>query len=91
MRLRYNGSPVHVECRLHQIVKLPGRIPSGEHHVVIGQVVAVHIDDAVLTADGRIDIPKIRPIARLGYKDYVCVGAMFQMEKRSTEDLVRPA
>ena len=67
------GSPVHFECRLHQIVTLPGRSPAGEHHVVIGQVVAVHIDDAVLTADGRVDIPKIRPIARLGYKDYVCV------------------
>lgn len=88
---RVNGSPVHFECRLHQIVKLPGRKPSSEHHVVFGQVVAVHIDDAALTADGRIDIPKIRPIARLGYKDYVCVEAMFQMEKRSPEDLVRPA
>ena len=88
---RVKGSPVHFECRLHQIVKLPGRVPSGEHHVVIGQVVAVHIEDAALTADGRIDIPKIKPIARLGYKDYVCVEAMFQMEKRSPEDLVRPA
>ena len=86
---RVKGSPVHFECRLHQIVILPGRVPSGEHHVVIGQVVAVHIDDAALTADGRVDIPKIKPIARLGYKDYVCVEAMFQMEKRSPEDLVR--
>ena len=88
---RVKGSPVHFECRLHQIVKLPGRIPSGMHHVVIGQVVAVHIDDAALTTDGRVDIRKIRPIARLGYKDYVCVEAIFQMEKRSPEDLVRPA
>ena len=88
---RVKGSPVHFECRLHQIVKLPGRQPSGEHHVVIGQVVAIHIDDAALTADGRIDIPRIRPIARLGYKDYVSVEAMFQMEKRSPEDLVKPA
>ncbi len=82
---RVKGSPVHFECRLHQIVTLPGRVPSGEHHVVIGQVVAVHIDDAALTADGRVDIPKIKPIARLGYKDYVCVEAIFQMEKRSPE------
>lgn len=86
---RVKGSPVHFECRLHQMVTLPGRKPSGDHRIVIGQVVAVHIDDAALTADGRIDIPKIRPIARLGYKDYVCVEAMFQMEKRSPEDLVR--
>ena len=34
--------------------------------MVIGRVVAVHIDDAALTADGRVDVLKIRPIARLG-------------------------
>jgi flavin reductase (DIM6/NTAB) family NADH-FMN oxidoreductase RutF len=83
---RVKGSPVHFECRLHQIVTLPGRKPSSEHHVVIGRVVAVHIDDEALTADGRVDVLKIRPIARLGYKDYTSVDAVFQMEKRTPED-----
>src|SRR3954471_12308392 len=69
---RVKGSPVQFECRLHQIVGLPGRVPSSIHHVVIGQVVAVHIDDAALT-DGRVDLVKLRPIARLGYKDYAAV------------------
>ena len=84
---RVKGSPVHFECRLHQIVRLPGHKPSSEHHVVIGQVVAVHIDDAALT-DGRVDVVKMRPIARLGYKDYASVDSMFQMEKRTPEDYV---
>jgi flavin reductase (DIM6/NTAB) family NADH-FMN oxidoreductase RutF len=83
---RVKGSPVHFECRLHQVVTLPGRKPSSEHHVVIGRVVAVHIDDAALTVDGRIDVLKIRPIARLGYKDYTSVDAVFEMEKRMPED-----
>jgi flavin reductase (DIM6/NTAB) family NADH-FMN oxidoreductase RutF len=83
---RIKGSPVHFECRLHQIVRLPGRQPSADHHLVIGRVVAVHIDDAVLTADGRVDILKIRPIARLGYKDYTSVESVFQMEKPTPED-----
>ena len=84
---RVKGSPVHFECRLHQIVTLPGRRPpSAEHHVVIGQVVAVHIDDGALTADGRVDMAKIRPIARLGYKDYVCVEQTFQMDKKRTPE-----
>ena len=85
---RVKGSPVHFECRLHQVVPLPGRKPSSAHHVVIGRVVAVHIDDAALTADGRVDVLKLRPIARLGYKDYASVDAMFQMEKRTPEDRV---
>ena len=81
---RVKGSPVHFECRLHQIIALPGR--TSEHHVVIGQVVAVHIDDDVLTADGRVDVAKIRPIARLGYKDYVSVEQLFQMDKKRTPE-----
>ncbi len=83
---RVKGSPVHFECRLPQIVTLPGRLPSSEHHVVIGQVVAVHIDDDVITADGRVDVAKMKPIARLGYKDYVCVEQLFQMDKRTPEE-----
>jgi flavin reductase (DIM6/NTAB) family NADH-FMN oxidoreductase RutF len=87
---RVKGSPVHFECRLHQIVTLPGHQPSSEHHVVIGRVVAVHIDDAALTADGRVDVLKIRPIARLGYKDYTSVESVFQMEKQTPEDYLVP-
>jgi flavin reductase (DIM6/NTAB) family NADH-FMN oxidoreductase RutF len=85
---RIKGSPVQFECRLHQIVTLPGRVPSSQHHLVIGRVLAVHIADGALTGDGRVDVLKLRPIARLGYKDYVSVDAIFQMEKRSPEDLV---
>ena len=82
------GSPVHFECTLHQIIDLPGRVPSGVHHVVIGKVVAVHIDDDALT-DGKVDVVKLRPIARLGYKDYVSVETIFEMEKRTPEDKPR--
>jgi len=63
-------------------VTLPGNNPSSEHHVVIGRVVAVHIDDAILTAEGRIDVLRIRPVARLGYTDYTYVDSTFEMEKR---------
>jgi flavin reductase (DIM6/NTAB) family NADH-FMN oxidoreductase RutF len=87
---RVKGSPVHFECRLHQIVTLPGHKPSSEHHVVIGRVVAVHIDDAALTDDGRVDVLRLRPIARLGYKDYTSVESMFEMVKPTPEDYLVP-
>jgi flavin reductase (DIM6/NTAB) family NADH-FMN oxidoreductase RutF len=83
---RVKGSPVHFECRLHQVIGLPGNKPTSEHHVVIGRVLAVHIEDAALTVDGRLDILKLRPIARLGYKDYTRIDSIFQMDKRSPED-----
>jgi flavin reductase (DIM6/NTAB) family NADH-FMN oxidoreductase RutF len=78
---------VHFECRLHQIVRLPGRTPSANHDLVIGRVVAVHIDEGVMT-EGRVDVVKMKPIARLGYKDYAAVEAIFQMEKTTPEDCV---
>jgi flavin reductase (DIM6/NTAB) family NADH-FMN oxidoreductase RutF len=87
---RVAGSPVHFECRLHQVVTLPGNRPTSEHHVVIGRVVAVHIDDDALT-DGRLDLLKVKPIARLGYQDYAAVEAIFQMAKRTPEDLLKVA
>jgi hypothetical protein len=35
-----------------------------------------------------VDVLKIRPIARLGYKDYTSVDSMFSMEKRTPEETV---
>jgi flavin reductase (DIM6/NTAB) family NADH-FMN oxidoreductase RutF len=83
---RVAGSPVQFECRLHEVMKLPGRVRELEHHVVIGRVVAVHIDDGALTPDGRVDVLRIRPIARLGYRDYTSVDSLFEMEKPMPED-----
>jgi flavin reductase (DIM6/NTAB) family NADH-FMN oxidoreductase RutF len=87
---RVKGSPVHFECRLHQVVVLPGRRPAAEHQLVIGRVVAVHVDDDVIAPDGRLDVLKMRPIARLGYKDYASVEATFEMPKSTPEDARRP-
>jgi flavin reductase (DIM6/NTAB) family NADH-FMN oxidoreductase RutF len=83
---RVKGSPVHFECRLHQVLALPGNTATSDYHLVIGRVVGVHIEDAALTSDGRLDTLRIKPIARLGYKDYASVDAVFQMEKRNSED-----
>jgi len=48
--------------------------------MVIGEVVGIHIDDGVIV-DGRVDITRARPIARLGYMDYSVVDAVFEMIK----------
>jgi len=58
---------------------LPARTLDGVHHVVIGKVVGIHIRDGALTADGKLDVVKIRPLARLGYHDYTCVESSFTM------------
>ena len=52
----------------------------GSVDIIIGKVLAVHIDDDTLTQDGLVDVLKIRPIARLGYYDYTSIQSIFKME-----------
>ena len=87
---RVAESPIHFECRYHQTLRLPGQGIMGTVDIVIGRVVAIHIDDAVLRPDGRIDVLKIRPLARLGYYDYTSVDSVFEMkvEARSPLELM---
>jgi flavin reductase (DIM6/NTAB) family NADH-FMN oxidoreductase RutF len=76
---RVAASPVHLECKFHCSLALPGNAFDQVHHVVVGRVVGVHIRDDVITADGRLDVLKVRPLARLGYFDYTTVDSMFAM------------
>ncbi|RMD63010.1 MAG: flavin reductase family protein [Alphaproteobacteria bacterium] len=81
---RVKDAPIHLECTVHQIVDLPCTDPGGRNAVVIGRVVGVHIRDDVLS-DGRIDMAKVRPIARLGYMDYTSVDHVFTMLRPEVE------
>jgi hypothetical protein len=49
-------------------------------------VVLIHIKDEVIDASGKIDIVKIRPLARLGYHDYACVDSIFELVRPSQKD-----
>lgn len=76
---RVKASPVHFECVVHQTIDFPGRIPRAAGRIIIGHVIGIHIADEVLTADGRVDTLKIRPLARLGYLDYTTVDSKFEL------------
>ena len=82
---RVAGSPIHFECAYVQTVRLPGNGPMGTIDVVFGRVIAVHIDDAALTADGKVDIVKLRPLARMGYYDYTTVTEVFPMQPQGSK------
>lgn len=77
---RVAASPAAMECRLLSITPL--RALDGAdtgHHLVLGQVVGVHVRAEAL-ADGVYDILAARPIARCGgWGDYAEVDRLFQM------------
>ena len=69
---RIASSPVHMECRLEQVVPL-GR---GINTLYIGEVIAFHLSDQIY--DGtRVDTAAMRPIARLGGPYYSGLGEIF--------------
>ncbi len=76
---RVAQSPIQFECAYMQSVHLPGNGVMGPVDVVFGRVLAVHIADEAISAEGLVDIVKIRPIARLGYYDYTTVDSVFSM------------
>jgi hypothetical protein len=48
--------------------------------------VGIHIDDSIL-CDGLIATDKLRPLARLGYRDYCTVTETFEMIRPSVDQV----
>lgn len=87
---RVAESPIHMECKLHQVLDMPCTAPGSRNTLIIGQIVGLHIDDSVLT-DGLVDMAKVKPIARLGYMDYTVVEKVFTMHRPSAEQALKGA
>lgn len=84
---RVKDAPAALECRVTEILEpkgLDGRWAGV--FVVTGEVVGIHIDDAMLK-NGLFDQKKAGNLARLGYMDYLAVTETFQMRRpRWTEE-----
>ena len=76
---RVAESPIQFECTYVQTLRLPGQGLVGTADIIIGQVVGIHIKDEFILPDGKLDILKMRPLARLGYSDYTSVESTFEM------------
>jgi flavin reductase (DIM6/NTAB) family NADH-FMN oxidoreductase RutF len=81
---RVAESPVHFECTLTQIVDLNAGGPGGGY-VVIGRVVHVHVDDAVLIGEDKINLATLQPIGRLAGMSYTRVTDLFDLTRPPSE------
>lgn len=77
---RVAESPVAFECKYYQSLELPRDTGRNDYTVVIGRVIGIHINDDVIV-EGMVDMGKLRPIARLGYKDYTVVDTVFSLDR----------
>ena len=82
---RVAESPVQMECTVRQVIETGQN--GGAGNLVICEVVAMHINDAVLDDARRIDPHKIDLVARMGF-DYYCRAsgqAVFEVAKPNTQ------
>ncbi|MBS0632768.1 MAG: flavin reductase family protein [Verrucomicrobia bacterium] len=76
---RVAAAPVAFECRLDRIIHI-GEGPLAAN-VVFGRILAAHIRDDVLGADGRPDSRKLDLVGRLGSEDYTLTRDKFSLER----------
>lgn len=76
---RVAGSPVAIECSLH------GTQDFGSSVVVFGRVVLISIDEDVLV-DGHPAIERLRPLARLGRRQWSTIGEVREIARIKFED-----
>jgi flavin reductase (DIM6/NTAB) family NADH-FMN oxidoreductase RutF len=79
---RVAESPVSFECKLHQIIDFSPAPTSSS--LVIGQIVAIHINDAHLK-DGRLDRNSLDLIGRMGGIQYIRTTQRFEMVRPKIE------
>lgn len=76
---RVMEAPVHLECEVQQIIEI-NNAPGGGS-IVIGQVVYLHIDDAVMIGDDKIDIQALQPVGRLAGPNYAHITDVFSLTR----------
>lgn len=83
---RLAASPVHLECRLDREIALGGADGTS---LLLGEVVHLAADDAVLDARGNVDPGKLVLAARMGGAEYVDTSAFFTFRRPDAGDALR--
>ena len=73
---RVAEAPINMECKVVRV------LPVGKANLVIGEIVQFHIrDDVYDPATGRLDMHRLRPLARLTGNLYAHVHDIFEMKR----------
>ncbi len=78
---RVGESPASFECKVLQVIETGDQ--GGAGNLVICEVVALHIDNKMLDADGKLDYAKLDLVGRMGADWYVRANqdSMFEVAK----------
>jgi len=73
---RVADAPATLECRVTEIMTLKG----ADNFLILAEVTGVHLRDDCLV-NGRFDVTRYAPVARLGYRDYTIVREVFETKR----------
>ena len=77
---RVAESPVAYECETIQVIRTnPGEPTSG--NIVLGEVLCIHVDDALVSERFHVDSEGLRAIGRMGGPEYCRTGDRFEMPR----------
>jgi flavin reductase (DIM6/NTAB) family NADH-FMN oxidoreductase RutF len=77
---RLGESPISLECERHELLQV-GADEVGSGTIIVGRIVMIHVDDAVLT-DGKIDYERLHLIGRMGGMEYTRTRDRFTMVRK---------
>jgi len=80
---RVKESQINMECSLMQIIDFSEKPQGGS--LVLGKIVRMHVDDAIIDASYKIDADKLRAIGRMGGPDYTRTRDRFAMTRPETK------
>lgn len=69
-------SPANLECRVSTVLD----VGEGLTRIVVGRVVALHVDDSVLD-DTRIDATSLRAVGRMSGNTYITTDHLFELPR----------
>jgi flavin reductase (DIM6/NTAB) family NADH-FMN oxidoreductase RutF len=85
---RVKEARAHFECAVHQIVRV-GEGPLASN-LVIGRILLIHVDDAVLDPTGAADPRALDTIGRIGGEGYARTTDLFYLPRPGSKPKTRP-
>jgi flavin reductase (DIM6/NTAB) family NADH-FMN oxidoreductase RutF len=77
---RVGESPAAFECVFRQTIETPPGRRGERSVIVLGEIVGIHVSQEIVV-DGKVDVRRLRPVARLGYDEYAVIDEVFTMAR----------
>ena len=78
--MRVKESPIHFECEMVHHYFLENHNQGGAC-IVIGRIVMMHFDDAILLDNYKINMENYKPVSRLAGSNYSKIGEVFSIKR----------